>query len=40
MWKGEDYKTMILLVFLYGCETWSVNIDRKTYINDVLEQGA
>jgi hypothetical protein len=40
MWIGKDYKTVILLIIVYGCETWSININRKTYINDVLEQRA
>jgi hypothetical protein len=42
--KSKVYRTIILPVALYGCETWSLTVrdKRRTYeyIEDVREQGA
>jgi hypothetical protein len=38
--KIRIYKTIILPVVLYGCETWSLDIKGGTQTEGVLEQGA
>ena len=38
IWKLQKYKTLILLVVLYGCEAWSLTLKKDRRIR-VLEAG-
>jgi hypothetical protein len=37
--KIRMYRTVILSVVLYGCETWSLDIKGRTHTEGALEQG-
>ena len=35
-WKIKIYKTIILPVVLYGCETWSLTLREESRLNGIL----